>query len=477
MNRQSWTGRRASSPSDAGSDLGRTGADGPEKALSRRKILKRAIIVTAGAVAGSALGETIFVKGFSSTTPSTTAPSGGYRLFRSSKGPSSAFSYSGKQTSSVRFMVTANGSWFEGYWWWVCPNGGLTGPQTFYLLGWLGIGGDSATVTVPGSTVTSGPLSAGWNFIPLPEPIPLAVGEAHNGQDGGSTLYSANTDVNGNFPDTGGYWNAGQPGGAGITSGPLTAFSNQSGSLPAPYQQSQGIGNGDNAWIDVQVSGTAPAGYACPYRIWPNKYDANFGVGGDAPVDYVVAVEVHLSAACDLNAIWYYSPPGTAQLATECDVWDISTKARVASDSSPAWQYPLGGTASPAHGWVRCTFTGVTLPAGKYRVSVYNGAASPDAWSAKALYYFGSTSGYTGPGSAGLTFGPVYAPGLQAASDAYIYDPNGGSNNPPFTSGSGSREPGQATFAMGPPDQYPDLYVDGLAQNYWIDIEVTPTAP
>ena len=118
----------------------------------------------------------------------------------------------------------------------------------------------------------------------------------------------------------------------------------------------------------------------------------------------------------------------------------------MASDSSPAWVYPLGGTASPANGWVRCAFSGVTLPAGKYRVSVYNGAANPDAWSAKALYYFGSTNGYTGPGSPGLTFGPVYAPGLPAASDAYIYDPNGGSNNPPYSNGSGSREPGQATY-------------------------------
>ena len=39
--------------------------------------------------------------------------------------------------------------------------------------------------------------------------------------------------------------------------------------------------------------------------------------------------------------------------------------------------------------------------------------------------------------------------------------------------GSG-QEPGQSTFAVGPPDQYPHLYVDGLAQNYWVDPEVTP---
>jgi len=477
MNRRSWARRRASGSSYGGSALGRPAANSAEQALSRRKIFKITFAATAvGTAGGSALldGCGTTPKRKPAVTPAPTKLTGGYRLFPSTDGPSTAMSASGTQTSSVRFMVTENAKWLEGYWWWVCPAKGLTGPQMFYLCGWLGIGGNSATVVVPGSTVTSGTLSPGWNYVPLPEPVPLAVGEGRNSHDGGSTLYSACTDVNGNFPDTGGYWNAGQPGGAGITSGPLTAFSNQSGSLPAPYDQSQGIGNGDNAWIDVQISDTAPPGYSGPYRIWPNKYDANFGVGGDAPVSYVVAVEVHLSAACDLNAIWYYSPAGTSQLATECAVWDISTHSKVASDSSPSWEYPLGGAASPARGWVRCTFSGVTLPPGKYRVSVYNGAASPDLWSAKGLYYFGSTSGYTGPGSAGLTFGPVYAPGLSAASAAYPYDANGGSQNPPWTDGSGTTEPGQSTFAVGPPDQYPYLYVDGLAQNYWIDIEATP---
>ena len=29
-------------------------------------------------------------------------------------------------------------------------------------------------------------------------------------------------------------------------------------------------------------------------------------------------------------------------------------------------------------------------------------------------------------------------------------------------------------FRGRPPNQYPDLYVDGPAQNYWVDAEVTP---
>ena len=65
MNRQSWTRRRASGPTDAGSDLGGTDANGPEseangpeKALSRRKIFKRAVFVGAvGAAGGSVLAE------------------------------------------------------------------------------------------------------------------------------------------------------------------------------------------------------------------------------------------------------------------------------------------------------------------------------------------------------------------------------------------------------------------------------------
>jgi hypothetical protein len=31
-------------------------------------------------------------------------------------------------------------------------------------------------------------------------------------------------------------------------------------------------------------------------------------------------------------------------------------------------------------------------------------------------------------------------------------------------------------FAVGPPNQFPHPYVNGLAQNYWVDIEVTPAS-
>jgi hypothetical protein len=68
-----------------------------------------------------------------------------------------------------------------------------------------------------------------------------------------------------------------------------------------------------------------------------------------------------------------------------------------------------------------------------------------------------------GPGKNEITNWPLYAPGLADASTASIYQGSG-------------QEPGQSTFAVGPPNQYPNLYVDGLAQNYWVDAEVTPAA-
>ncbi len=310
---------------------------------------------------------------------------------------------------------------------------------------------------VPGSVATSGPLTAGqWNWLPLSAPLPLAIG----------TSYNACTGFTGGFPNTNDQFSPGGPYKAGLVNGPLSAYSDASGSLAAPYGMPQGVfgtagtdpsanmatvgSKSANFWMDIQVSDAAPVGYSGSYRLWPNKYDASPMTSGDSAVNYVVGTEVHLSQSCILDKIWYYSPTGTAQLATECGVWDISTHELVAEDKSPSWS---GASAS---GWVSCTFTGVTLPAGKYKVAVYNGAATPDEWSPKQLNYWDS-----GVGRNGITNGPLYAPPLADAATADIYQGSG-------------QEPGQSVFAVGPPNQYPHLYVDGLAQNYWVDIEVTP---
>lgn len=374
-------------------------------------------------------------------------------MFPGTNGPSSPVSYNGPFLAGVQFEVTAGGIWFEGYWWWVCPSGQPASAQKFAL--WNVTGQGTGTL-ISGSVVTSAALTAGqWNWVPLSAPFPLAIG----------TCYNACTGFSGSFPDTNDQFGAGDPYAAGLANGPLSAYSDTDGSLPAPYTTHQGLfgaqgddpsasmplsgSNSANFWMDLQVSDTAPPGYSGSYRLWPNKYDAAPETAPDSAVNYVVATEVHLSQPCTLDNIWYYSPPSVGQLATECGVWEISSRELIAGSTSPSWSGAAGS------GWISCAFTGVTLPACEYKVAVYNGAPTPVPWSAKQLRYWD-----IGAGQNGITNGPLYAPQLADASTANIYQGSG-------------QEPGQCTFAVGPPNQYPDLYVDGLAQNYWVDAEVT----
>ena len=143
---------------------------------------------------------------------------------------------------------------------------------------------DGAGTVVPGSVVTSGTLSAGWNYIPLATPIPIAI----NG------TYTAATGTSGPYPDTVNQFGSAETYSAGITNGPLSCFSDTGGSNPSPdtasaqplstaggdpalYQPVLGTGNHDNFWIDVQVTAQAPANYTGSYRLWPNMTDADFG--------------------------------------------------------------------------------------------------------------------------------------------------------------------------------------------------------
>jgi hypothetical protein len=183
---------------------------------------------------------------------------------------------------------------------------------------------------------------------------------------------------------------------------------------------------------------------------------------------------MRLAASCALNKIWYFSPAGTVQLATRCDVWNEDTQSIVASNTSPIWSGAAGS------GWVSCSFSSVTLPAGRYRVSVYNGAASPDAWSAKMLYYWnigrGGQYGISGMECSGPTFDGIrnsvmHIPGLYEASSTSQYIGSGANAN--FDQGSTTQ--GQSVFAVGPPNAYPNTYVKGLGQTYWVDMEVTPS--
>ena len=408
-----------------------------------------------------------------------------YRLFPAATGPSSPISYAGNFLCGVIFKVTQGGMWFTGYYKWVAA-GGDTAARKFAL--WQVRGAGLGTL-VPAATVTSGTLTAGqWNFVPLATPVPLAIGTAYNACTGwtavngfeDSDTAGAGTGAADSF-GTGGHT-------AGITTGPLVAFSDHAFSNPEPWGNAQGVfstagtdpaavmpatgSSSGNFWMDVQVSDTDPAGYAGPYRLWPGKADTNPITTTDSPINYDVATEFAISQPCLLNKIWYYSPAGTAQLATSASVWAITggglTGTLAAGTTSPSW------SGAAASGWISCTFTGVTLPPGKYKVSVYNNAGTPDNWGAKD-----ANTDYwrNGEGGGGITWGPLSAPNLSAASLAYDYDGSAGGATPPFTHG--VTLAGQPTFTQGPPDSYPYLVApvpsptSGSTQNYWVDVEVS----
>ncbi len=382
-----------------------------------------------------------FVKGFSSVV--ITQPKGTYRLFPSTSGPSSAVSFSGPFMAGVQFQVTTGGVWFDGYWWWVCASGQSTSAQQFAL--WSVYSDNGGGDLIHSATVTSSALTAGqWNFVPLATPIPLAVG----------ACYNACTGFSGNFPDTTDQFGAGDPYSAGITNGPLQAFSDQTGSNPAPFSLPQGVfsvagsdptafmpenGNkSDNLWIDLQVETNPPSGAS--YRLWPN-YPTLPAAAQSGPSGYTLATEFQLSAPCTLDSIWFYSGAGAGALPTRCAIWNVGSQTVISGtdSTSPSW------SGSAGSGWVKCAYSGVTLPAGDYKVAVFYGGQAK---------WFNFTTGYwgsAGPGATGISSGPLTAPGLSGAT------------------GPGQSSYNQATWG------YPQTYgTDGNGENYWVDVEVTP---
>ena len=164
--------------------------------------------------------------------------------------------------------VTTGGCWLDGYWWWVCQSGQSTAAQKFAL--WCLYDAGSGSL-VANSTVTSGTLTAGqWNYVPLPAPLPLAIG----------ATYVAATGFTGSFPDTNNQFGSGDPYSGGIVSGPLTAYSDASGSNPSPFKTAQAVfsvagtdptanmpiygSSSSNFWMDVQVDYVSASGHVLP---------------------------------------------------------------------------------------------------------------------------------------------------------------------------------------------------------------------
>ena len=191
--------------------------------------------------------------------------------------------------------------------------------------------------------------------------------------------------------------------------------------------------------MDVQVTTTPPAGTS--YRLWPS-YPTLPGHLDSDTAGYTLATEFQLSKSCTLDNIWFYSASGAAALPTQCAIWNVSSQSVVAGtdNTSPSWSGAAGS------GWVACAYSGVTLPAGDYKVAVFYGGGSE--WYQATTGYWGSG----GTGASGITTGPVTAPGTSAATS-----------------------PGQGTYNKGS-WAYPQTYDSaGDGENYWVDVEVTPS--
>lgn len=375
-----------------------------------------------------------------------------YRLFPAANGPPLAAA-SGGWLLGTLFSVTGGMRWFEGYWQWV-PTGGDLTPREFALWNRWGTGATDQTV-VPGSTVTSGPLSATptgesgghWNFVPVAAPVQIAPGALYVAASG----YTATNGI----PVGSAQWGSGDPLAAGVVNGPLTAWSATSGTNPFPaatvnYGLGQNVfsnvlgadpaaampdnGSGDDfLGMDVQVGDTAPAGFSGSFRMYPSMADlGNFSL--DTANGFTLGKEFTLSAPCTAGNGWFYSPPGVSVLPTKVGFYRTSDQSLVLVNTSPSWSGAAGS------GWVSAPVPG-TLPADTYKYVVFQG--SNVIWNAAVANYY-----TTGFGGGGLVAGPISVP-----------------------DNAGSLSPGQESYHQGASIAYPDTNAGPFA--YGLDFELT----
>lgn len=176
--------------------------------------------------------------------------------------------------------------------------------------------------------------------------------------------------------------------------------------------------------------------------------------GGDVIVNdatrYVMGMQFSLSQNATLSGIWFYSASGANALPIGCALYLITgantgTNVSGSTNLSPSWSGAAGS------GWVKCSYaSGPVLAAGSnYRVCILKDA-STQVYSATGHYWD------TGAGQNGLTSGIITAP-KNASAD--------GGNQDAFQTGA-------TDFSAG---NYPIQSFN--AGNYWIDVEVTTSAP
>lgn len=410
-----------------------------------------------------------------------------WSIFPSTSGPATATALSGNYVAGMMFGLTKV-LWLYGYRWWCCPAGSQpTAPVKCAL--WnprSPTTGDGALI--PGSVAFTGTLTPGaWNTALLPVPIPLSLG----------TPYIAAAAGNGNFPFTISQFGPAQPFASGIVNGPLIAYSDSSLGATvnaSPYTLPQGCfrtdvgdptlgmpdqgNNSFNSWVDVIVSDVPPAGFTGPYTGWPNKYDLDPGAANDNAATFNLAAEFDLAQPCMTGNAFFWSITGATSLPTAVGIWSVGSQQLVAQQAAPVWLNALtGGAGAAGAGKMKTAFPATLLPAGKYRVSVYNSNGAGGTWSPRVFGYF-----LTGGGAGGIANGPVSVPAQANAQNAYVYQGANPGSTPPFTDGH-TQEPSNGTFA---PSTfiYPYAAVDfnisigspagAIAEWFGVDMEFTP---
>lgn len=149
---------------------------------------------------------------------------------------------------------------------------------------------------------------------------------------------------------------------------------------------------------------------------------------------YTMGNQFKVTSAATLTGVWFFSAPGAISLPSVIGLYAVTGPVQVHTET-PVWS---GGAGT---GWVRSDFaTPQTLTVDAFYKIVVNDTAGSNFYSGTAHYWD------SGPGSAGITNGPLTAPN------------NAGSDG------------GQSTFHSGS-IAYPDTSFN--ATNYWIDPEIT----
>lgn len=156
---------------------------------------------------------------------------------------------------------------------------------------------------------------------------------------------------------------------------------------------------------------------------------------------YTLGVQFSVSQSATLTGIWFWSAPGAVVIPVTIALFAVSGASLVHSESA-SWSGAAGA------GWIRAAFSSPPslTSSVSYKAAVLGNTGGTGNWYSPTGAYWSS-----GPGSAGVTSGPLSAPN------------NGGGDD------------GQDTFFNNPSLTYPSNSFN--AANYWVDPEITTAAP